>query len=70
MDDRLKRAFDSAQFQGLYDAWLRDGRSALQHASSDVFSTYGNSSCMIASPYGPTFGEFTAYESSKYGLGG
>ena len=24
---------------------------------------------MIASPYGPTFGEFTAYESSKYGFG-
>ena len=24
---------------------------------------------MIASPYGPTFTEFTAYESSKYGVG-
>jgi hypothetical protein len=33
------------------------------------FSTSGMSSCMIASPYGPTFTEFTAYESSKYGVG-
>src|SRR5262249_4263376 len=33
------------------------------------FSTSRRSSCMIASPYGPTFGEFTAYGSSKYGFG-
>src|SRR5215211_6405659 len=33
------------------------------------FSTSGSSSCMMASPYGPTLGELTAYESSKYGFG-
>src|SRR6185369_11876263 len=33
------------------------------------FSISGISSCMIASPYGPTLTEFTAYESSKYGVG-
>src|SRR5256885_1879070 len=27
------------------------------------------SSCSSASPYGPLFAEFTAYESSKYGVG-
>src|SRR5438067_408522 len=35
----------------------------------NLFSISGMSSCMIASPYGPTFTEFTAYESSKYGVG-
>src|SRR6058998_3037218 len=33
------------------------------------FSISGISSCMIASPYGPLLAEFTAYESSKYGVG-
>src|SRR6516225_3680110 len=33
------------------------------------FSISGISSCMMASPYGPLFTEFTAYESSKYGVG-
>ena len=32
-------------------------------------SISGISSCMRASPYGPTFTELTAYESSKYGAG-
>src|SRR5437773_10883574 len=31
-------------------------------------SRYGINSSMIASPYGPLFAEFTAYESSKYGV--
>ena len=30
----------------------------------NVFSMYGISSYVIASPYGPRFAEFTAYESS------
>src|SRR5262249_52395308 len=33
------------------------------------FSISGTSSCMSASPYGPLLTEFTAYESSKYGVG-
>src|SRR5215510_10007254 len=33
------------------------------------FSNSGISSCMIASPNGPLLTEFTAYESSKYGVG-
>src|SRR5215831_2887912 len=33
------------------------------------FSISGMSSCMIASPYGPLLAEFTAYETSKYGVG-
>src|SRR6266436_3628066 len=32
-------------------------------------SNSGTSSCIMASPYGPLFTEFTAYESSKYGVG-
>src|SRR6267142_5632759 len=32
-------------------------------------SISGKSSCIIASPYGPLLTEFTAYESSKYGVG-
>src|SRR5881628_3124001 len=35
----------------------------------NVFSMYGIRSRVIASPYGPLFAEFTAYESSKYGVG-
>src|SRR3954447_20895621 len=35
----------------------------------NCFSIIGIRSSVIASPYGPLFAEFTAYESSKYGVG-
>lgn len=41
MDDRFQRAkqaFDGTRFQRLYYAWLRGGRTVLEHASSGVLS--------------------------------
>src|SRR4029077_678738 len=35
----------------------------------NCFSIIGIRSSVIASPYGPLFAEFTAYASSKYGVG-